>query len=167
MEIHALAKNKFDKIVKDFGITEDNVTSFKDKYFISISHSAYNINDIGEAEWIPLFKKNQENVLCLLFDDVLCDMSSTIRAFTIEQAQETYSFLSKIKDLNCELYIHCAMGSSRSVAIAEFAADMFGEKFINARIDRNANKLVLHLLNTWKNTAMEYSNEKQIKDAKE
>jgi predicted protein tyrosine phosphatase len=197
MKISALSKLKFDKYLTDCGISKNNVGLFKDKYFISISHSTvfdidesekaekekleadirtwadkkmYHINrqeyelasrarDIEKKmieqsetfndEWMPMFRENSENVLVLLFDDVIDENFNTMNAksFTDEQAKEILDFLYKIKPTNStELVIHCAMGSSRSVAVAEFAAEMFGETHINARIDRKANPLVLKKL---------------------
>ena len=157
MNIHALAKHKFDSIVKGFGIDETNVESYEDKYFISITHPLH--PDSGpEDEWVPLFKENKRNVLCLTFDDIIspvdilfADGSIMTKAFTEKQAEEVIDFLNAIKSPEkSELYIHCAMGSSRSVAVAEFAAIKFGQnpEFINARIDRKANSHVLNLLKT-------------------
>jgi len=146
MEIHALSKEKFDKIVKSLSINENNVEMFGNKFFISISHSTvFDDADSMEGDWIPLFKENKKNVLCLLFDDVVADMGPGIKAFTKKQAEEVINFLKQINKKTSELFVHCAMGSSRSVAVAEFAREIFGEKFINARIDRSPNK---HVLNT-------------------
>lgn len=201
MKISALSKFRFDDYVKGMGVTPLNVNTFKNKYFISISHSTvfdeiseaemerikalevsinehrekknYHVSkqeyepaayardeekklqaelDLLSPEWMPMFKNNSPNVLVLLFDDVIDENFNTMNAkpFTDEQADEVIGFLRRIAydgNKDTELIVHCAMGSSRSVAIAEFAAEMFNEKYINARIDRNANKLVLRKLN--------------------
>lgn len=164
MKISALSKRKFDTLITDLKISDDNVEQYGDKYFISISHSLANsVDDIFDDTWKPIFKMNHKNVLNLFFDDVTEDKRSRakgrglndeyrdidLKAFTVEQAKETLNFLKTvIPNENNELIIHCAMGASRSVAIAEFAATMFGQNpdFINAKIDRKANHQVLKLL---------------------
>jgi hypothetical protein len=149
MRIRALSKDKFDKALEDMGVTVDNVESFKDKYFISISHTTvFDDDDEMGGDWIPMFKENRCNVLVQLFDDVAADAPG-YRAIRTEQAEEIVKFLMNIKELeNLDLVIHCAMGASRSVAVAEFAATILGQSpdFIEARIDRKANSLVIHRL---------------------
>ena len=155
MKIHAMAKHKFDEYVKSLGVDPDTVEGLSNKYFISITHPIHPDSE-PDDEWVPIFKENKKNVLCLIFDDIISPVdilfaNGTImtKSFSNEQAKEVINFLSSIKnEEDTELYVHCAMGSSRSVAVAEFAAAMFGQNpdFINARIDRKANSHVLNLL---------------------
>ena len=155
MKIHAMAKHKFDEYVKSLGVDSDTVEGLSNKYFISITHPIHPDSE-PDDEWVPTFKENKKNVLCLIFDDIISPVdilfaNGTImtKSFSNEQAKEVINFLSSIKnEEDTELYVHCAMGSSRSVAVAEFAAAMFGQNpdFINARIDRKANSHVLNLL---------------------
>jgi hypothetical protein len=151
MRIRALSKDKFDKTLMDMGVTPDNVEDFDDKYFISISHSTvFDEDDEMEGDWLPMFCESKRNVLVLLFDDVITDenINGTV-AMQPSQAEETVKFLMNIKNTeSADLLVHCAMGSSRSVAVAEFAAKLVGQRpdFIEARIDRKANALVIHRL---------------------
>lgn len=153
MTISAMSKLKFDDKLKAMGVTDKNVEKFKDKYFISISHaSVFEDEDVADGEWVPMFRENKSNVLVLLFDDVISEEFNHIpgtKVFSEEQAVEVINFLERINpEQTSELIIHCAMGSSRSVAIGEFAAEMFGQRpdFITARIDRKANPLVARKL---------------------
>lgn len=149
MKISAFSKFRFDDTLRHMGVTPENVNTFKNKYFISISHSTvFDADDDMDGEWMPMFRESSDNVLVILFDDVINEAFNTMgaKAMTDEQADTILEFLSRIQPSDdTELIVHCAMGSSRSVAVAEFAASMFGERpeFITARIDRKANPLVL------------------------
>lgn len=149
MEIYAMSKMRFDNKLKELGITEDNVEQHEDKCFICISHSSVSSKLHGyddDADLMPAFSKNMKNVIRLFFDDIRFSIFG-YTMFTHEQAAEIIEFLEKMKGAS-ELYIHCAMGQSRSVAVGEFAAEMFGQRpeFINARIDRSPNTHVLKTL---------------------
>lgn len=146
MKIKALSKDKFDKLINELRVNDTTVSLLNDKYFICISHTDIMLDK--DEEWNLLFKQNHPNVLRQFFDDVLAD-AFNLKAFTKDQADEVIGFLKNIKNPEtAELIIHCAMGSSRSVAIGEFAAKMFGQDpdWIEARIDRSANKHVLTVL---------------------
>lgn len=150
MKITALSKDKFDKLLSEIGANAENVSTFKNKYFISISHPEVfeDVENQDGIDMLPLLRESRDNFLVLFFHDINADIAP-FRAFNEDDGRKVLEFLGKIEDVeNSELYVHCLMGSSRSVAVAEFAAEYFGQDpdWIEARIDRSANKHVLGIL---------------------
>jgi predicted protein tyrosine phosphatase len=105
------------------------------------------INDPGEQSPVPA---DAENVLTLHFHDIDSPVpgeEDKYVLFSREQALEVVAFLRRIGKKH--LVVHCAMGVSRSGAVAQFAHEMLGS---NARhfAERNAhidpNPHVLRLL---------------------
>lgn len=128
MIIRVFNKATFDKNVKDFGVTDGNVESFSDMFFISINDS------VGTTTETPHFKRNHENVLVLHFDDVTEDMDipvlgtahiQRVRAFNLNQANELHDFIIKNEDKRF-CYIHCTAGINRSGAVAKYVNDVVG-----------------------------------------
>lgn len=169
MKISALPKIEFDKMMLSIGITDDNVEEFKNMYLISISHST--VDDLDDEmackeEWIPHFSTGHKNVLRLKFDDVLenaihtnltpkflknVKQNSTYasKAFDEEMAQQVLEFVKQIPNVSeTKVIVHCAMGKSRSTAIAEFVAKFNGlnpDSIYTSKL-KSPNKLVEKLL---------------------
>jgi predicted protein tyrosine phosphatase len=152
MIIRVFNKATFDKNVKDYGVTDGNVESFNDMFFISINDS------VGTTPHKPYFKRNHENVLVLHFDDVAEDMTIPIvgdryvqhvKAFTPEQAEQLYDFIIKNEDKRF-CYIHCTAGINRSGSVAKFINDVVGGdyfEFMRLNPHIHGNPLVTRLLN--------------------
>lgn len=172
MKISALPKHDFDKLMRTLGATDENIETeerFKNLYLISISHSTVDDPDDEmefKEEWIPHFKTSHKNVLRLKFDDVVADGTHTnlrlkffkepksgavfySKAFNKEQAQQVLEFVRNIpNNEETEVVVHCAMGKSRSVAIAEFVAKINGlnPDSVHVRYVKSPNKLVTKML---------------------
>ena len=128
MNIEVLSKLNFDRIIKLYGISDDNVESqAKDSCFISIFGYS------GKS----IFNFNHENVLLLQFDDICTDLNPEkdpdyfgAIAFNREHAKAILEFMEKNKDKkNC--IIHCAAGISRSGAAGIFLNDIYGIPYFN------------------------------------
>lgn len=144
MKVFVTNKIGFDKTMKDKGITNDNVESYKKTFFISI-------NDTSGST--PYFE-NKSNVKVLFFDDTEKDLETTsdkkrsIKAFTEDQAKELLEFIESNKDKETCI-VHCAAGISRSGAVGTFITEYFNSDFdwfrkTNPQI--HPNRLVLDLL---------------------
>lgn len=144
MKITIINKQTFDSLMKQHGITNDNVENITKTFFISI-------NDTCGTTEVPYFE-NKENVKVLFFDDVDFDIEVSshkiAKAFTTTQAEELFDFINKHKDKE-SCIVHCAAGMSRSGAVGTFINDYFGGdwfefKKLNPHI--HPNSLVLRLL---------------------
>lgn len=103
--------------------------------------------------------RNPERTLELRFEDDDPEVWSPTHVslqcstyFTQELAEETLGFLRKLRaepdvDHNV-LFINCEMGSSRSVAVARFAQQLFGtpESYVNVGEYPSPNRWVMKLL---------------------
>ncbi len=73
----------------------------------------------------------EDNVLNLEFDDVNEDIviwkGHTFYGITDEQAEQIVDFIEKHKGK--DFYIHCRAGKSRSIAVATYILDMYGEEY--------------------------------------
>ena len=127
MKVTVINKTKFDTLMCENGISNENVESREDACFISINGT------IAITEK-PYFSGNKKNVLVLFFDDVDADAEIPIlgtgktelnKAFTEQQAKEVIDFLEHNKD-KAQCFVHCAAGYSRSGAVGAFANDYFG-----------------------------------------
>lgn len=103
-----------------------NVNSYPDDFFICI-HAT------GSTHSIPHFKTHHSNVLTLYFDDVSYDMVHVAdavcdhricvkKACNKNQALAIVEFINQIPE-NKTLHVYCTRGTSRSVAIADFARE--------------------------------------------
>lgn len=105
-------------------INDSNIEAIDETFIISILDSS------GPYR-IPLFKNNHNNVITLVFDDVIKsgDSSPTVSkdtiAFNTKMAENLYNFIELNKNKNSCL-VHCAAGISRSGAIGTFIYDLFG-----------------------------------------
>ena len=126
MKVTVINKAKFDSLMCENGISNENVESRGDACFISINGT------IAITEK-PYFSGNKKNVLVLFFDDVDADAEIPIlgtgttelnKAFTEKQAKDVLDFLcSNYSRKQC--IVHCAAGYSRSGAIGAFVNDYF------------------------------------------
>lgn len=152
MAINVFVTNKqsFDELMRNKGITNDNVESKTKTFFISI-------NDTEGTDEVPYFN-DKSNVKVLFFDDVETDLTipiigtkevKTAKAFTPTQARELIDFIDKNKDKE-SCIVHCAAGISRSGAVGTFVNDYLGGDY-NSFKKQNPyilpNGLVLQLLN--------------------
>lgn len=122
MRILITNKENFDRLLSNSGINKWNVEEQDDIFFISIN----NPRDKQEP-----YLENAENAIVLFFDDVDKDFEVPdiktrekllLKAFTKEQAQQLFYFVTKHKDKeNC--VIHCEAGVSRSGAVGKFICD--------------------------------------------
>lgn len=150
MNIYVLPKNRFNKLMSDNNINDDNVESKTKVFFISIN------NDLTESPdtSISYFKENKRNVLILHFDDVEEDLYNKngkliARTMTDSQAKDILNFLENQKNID-NVFIHCSAGINRSGSVGSFICDYFncdysGFKRINPHIGGNGN--VSRLLN--------------------
>lgn len=123
MKVEVIRKTKFDKLMVDNNINDQNVESFTDTAFISILNS----------EATGHFKTNHANVLVLNFDDVTDDLNWDDDdpdfygpvLFTVEQAKQILEFIELNKDKQ-QFIVHCSAGISRSGAVGTFINDYFG-----------------------------------------
>lgn len=122
MKVEVIRKTKFDKLMVDNNINDQNVESFTDTAFISILNS----------EATGHFKTNHNNVLVLNFDDVTDDLNWDDDPdfygpvlFTVEQAKQILEFIEMNKEKK-QFIVHCSAGISRSGAVGTFINDYFG-----------------------------------------
>ena len=154
MKIHVLSKVEFDMTMKNNGITNENVESKKDTFFISICGSDF-LDDNGHY-----FTENKSNVLNLDFDDCEKDMTVKeigtnenieLKAFTKEQAKEVLNFITIQKEKGMKTcVIHCAAGISRSAGCAVAINDFFGGDYKKFKYDNpqiQPNQHVVRLMN--------------------
>jgi predicted protein tyrosine phosphatase len=126
MKVFVTSKIGFDKTMKDKGITNDNVESYKKTFFVSI-------NDTNDSTQKPYFG-NKTNVKVLFFDDTEKDLETTsdkkrsVKAFTEEQTTELLEFIESNKDKETCI-VHCAAGISRSGAVGTFITEYFNSDF--------------------------------------
>ncbi len=125
IKIHVFSKNNFRKYLEQYAIDDNNVESVN-KYFICIEPT-------GGPDCVPIFKRQHQNVLTVVFDDVERDERKwgpdvqhyfDAVAMTIDQGKQIADFIKLIPDSG-ELVIHCSKGQSRSGAIGIFAAEHF------------------------------------------
>jgi len=149
MKVYILSKARFDNIMQQKNITNENVEERKNTFFISI-------NDSCGTDEIPYFQ-NKQNVKVLFFDDVEKDIEVprigtkevlVAKAFTMQQAKELFNFIISHKDKETCL-VHCAAGISRSGAVGTFINDYFGGDYFEFKKQNphiHPNGLVLRLL---------------------
>lgn len=125
MRVHILAKREFDNLMKQNGITDDNVEKMDSIMFISITDTPElqaMMGFVGNDHW---FKEDHDNVINLEFDDVEHDgqvsptKENDTRAFTEKQAKELYEFIKKHRDKETCI-VHCMAGISRSGGVGAF-----------------------------------------------
>ncbi len=150
MEILVTSKRGFDSLMKTHNITDENVESRSDTFFISIN-STLPVPQSGEEDEPPYFSQNYANVLVQRFDDleedIYRDGKLYAKAFTSEQATEMVKFILKNQHRK-KCVVHCAAGVSRSGAVGTFINDYYGEslevfKKINPHIHPNVHVKVL------------------------
>ena len=76
------------------------------------------------------FLKDADNILNVDFDDITEDLNYDgyhLKAITPEIAKNIYNFINR--HLGKDFIIHCNAGQSRSVAVARYILDMFGDKY--------------------------------------
>lgn len=120
IKVAVLSKVRFDELMREKNITNENVEERKDILFISI-------NDTLGTDAVPYFT-NHKNVKVLYFDDVEEDLETNqgiAKAFTEQQAAEIIEFLEQNKHVTTAV-IHCTAGISRSGAVGLFVNDYFG-----------------------------------------
>lgn len=122
MKVFVVGKREFDSYMGNRNISDDNVESKDETFFISI-------NDTRGTDETPHFKKNHGNVMVLFFDDVEEDLVDKkwgfIKAFSMEQAKELIEFIESNKNKETCI-VHCSAGISRSGAVGAFVNDYCG-----------------------------------------
>ncbi len=133
MIVVALSKHNFKAYINEKGITTENVELLNDVAFISI-------NDQNSST-LPPFPEGHKNVKTLIFADADFDKvvpiiganrNELIKAFTIEQARDLYSFIV-VNSHKKVMMIHCTMGISRSGAVAAFISDLSHENYMDLK----------------------------------
>lgn len=130
MQVFILPKHKFDELMVQKGISDDNVEEKTGTFFISINDS-FTPSVYSGRMFHPHFSEDKKNVKVLFFDDVVPgeeNTGSSTRAMSAEQAQELVRFIKNNEDKDTCI-VHCAAGVSRSGAVGTFINDLFGEDF--------------------------------------
>ena len=120
MKVFILPKMRFDGLMEHKGITNGNVTEYKNNFFISI-------NDPEDIDDMNPYFQNHENVKVIHFPDLEEDLKEgkhDLTAFTKDQAKDLFEFIMKHKDKQA-LIVHCAAGVSRSGAVGRFVHEYF------------------------------------------
>ena len=143
MIVHVLSYYDFNKL--NIGDTEIN--KLKNIFIISILDSSGML-------CTPLFEREHNNVLTLVFDDVVSDgeRSRTVKgntiAYTEEQNRILFDFIQRNKDMEI-CYVHCTAGVSRSGAVGTFINDLYGEdhkEYIKRNPMVSPNPMILGML---------------------
>jgi len=126
MRVYVLSKIKFDQLMKENEITDENVEKKDQMILISIVDTD-KFSKYGEH----YFKEDHENVINLSFDDCEHDNEASptqknkTKAFSEEQAEKLFNFIKKHKDKKT-CVVHCIAGISRSAGIATFINNYCG-----------------------------------------
>lgn len=133
-KIYCYSHPEFDLICHNQGWNDFNIP--ENSAFISIIGTKecqdHYLNE-KEDHWFSSGKSNQ--VLNLEFDDISNETFSwkghIFNGISSEQAKEVVDFIDS--NINCDFYIHCRAGRSRSQGIVRFMLDMYPTKFEEGR----------------------------------
>lgn len=122
----------FDTKMYNLGLNDDNVEDCKEhNAFISIIGTPNCQKYYLEEDEYHWFKQNHDNVLNLEFDDIGEEFFTykgvNIKGLTDGQAERIVDFIEK--NIGKNFYIHCRAGKSRSIAIARYLLDIYGEDY--------------------------------------
>lgn len=138
MLIRSYPKKLFDKMVdtKEYGPNDS---------FISIGYT-FPVYDTGLWDDDPRIPE-EGRFLRILFDDILMDFGQC-KAMTETQAHEILTFIEE--HTGGTIHVHCQMGQSRSVAVADSLAKLFRSRGADIETDHlnsiiHPNKLVMHI----------------------
>jgi len=112
-KIYILSKQRFNFVINDNKITDDNVEEKNTTAFISINDSK---NDFS------FFKFDHPNVLRLYFEDITQPLED-YKLFDINDAIKIIKFVENNKDKS--YLVHCHAGISRSAAVGTFINDYY------------------------------------------
>lgn len=125
MKVRTASKLQFDGYLRNHSITDENVETFNDLAFISITST-------GDYENSYL-KEDHKNYLKLKFDDINAEeyrlyndsqnRSNELTLFTEEMAEQIIDFIWTVKAKVC--LVHCSAGVSRSGAVGTFIHECF------------------------------------------
>lgn len=154
--IYALSEMNFKLLMKDKGITDENVHEHKGTAFIQIINS-----DRDDFHF-----KDADNVIGLKFDDA----DEVVRArnvgalsykgvypMTKAQAKKLYKFIERNKEKGT-FVVHCKAGQSRSGGVTKFLSEMFGISDLDYRLANprcTPNMRIVNLLRNEKGSAKE------------
>ena len=149
-EIHIWSKPQFNSALGKLNINDQNVEEIPETCFISINDT--------HGQWSESwFNEDHSNVIRLWFDDISSDLETSsptnnisVRAFTIEQAQQILDFIEKNKNKKTFI-VHCTAGLSRSSGVGLFINDYFGldyHQFMRNNPRSLPNQHVLKVLNS-------------------
>ena len=141
MKIITYPKKKFDLMVKNKEYTDTD-------YFISIGYTR-EINDVEMGYDDPAIPE-APNFKRIKFDDVIVDFGPENLAFTQENAEEIFKFLSSVTP-SSTIHIHCQAGQSRSAGLGEVLKAIYIEKGYDVDITHESgyivpNKTVLKIM---------------------
>lgn len=128
-KIVATSKAIFQAYLESKNINDETVESLKNSAFISIN----NTEAVGDTP--PPFLQKHPNVCTLHFDDVVNQVpiigkDTYAEPLTNIQALVIIKFLKDNEDKEAFL-IHCTAGVSRSVAVAEYLNEFYGQEIFN------------------------------------
>lgn len=131
--ISVFSQNDFEKKCYKLGLNSFNVNEINaDKAFIQIIGTPDSLKKYLEEDTIHYFNNcDADNVLNLEFDDITEETFKyngvLFKGLTDEQAEQIVDFIEKHKGK--DFYISCRAGRSRSVAVARYLLDMYGEEY--------------------------------------
>ena len=132
-KINVYSQNDFVEKMYRLGLYSYNVNEVKDdKAFISIIGTEECRKYYLEEDTNHWFSNcTEDNVLNLEFDDVNEEEvkwnNIILKGMSDRQAEQIVDFIEKHKGK--DFYIHCRAGKSRSIAVATYILDMYGEEY--------------------------------------
>ncbi len=121
-KVYAVDFQTFNNMMKERGITDENVNEWKSTAFIEIQARA-DIEDMPECDFY--FKKDSDNVIRMEFDDTTKDFDHEedgkirkVRIITDEDAKRLAEFINN--NIEKSFLVHCHAGVSRSGAVIKY-----------------------------------------------
>ena len=124
MKVFAYSKTKFNRFMREQGITDSNIESYEIYAFISIL-------DVAGLDCEGYFDRDHDNLLTLHFGDYGEpdeDFPPGAGHFSVKQANKIIDYVEKHKDKQI-MIVHCTAGISRSGAVAAFINDLYGNSY--------------------------------------
>ena len=131
--ISVFSQNDFEEKCYKLGLDSFNVNEVKsDKAFIQIIGTPDCLKNYLIEDTIHYFSNcDADNVLNLAFDDINDEeffyKGVNFKGLSDEQAEQIVDFIEKHKGK--DFYISCHAGRSRSVGVARYLLDIYGEEY--------------------------------------
>lgn len=139
----------FDEFCKRNGLNDFNVGKKTDMAFISIIGTKPCLKYyLDESDTKHHFRFNHHNVLNLEFDDISQDeiewYGHIFKGMSMKQAEKLFKFIER--NINCNFYIHCRAGASRSQGVGNFIYNFYKDMFESDTLLPHPNKDVYRKL---------------------